>query len=78
MSAINRQFSTIDANCLVSCFKPPEWTQFDDQSAFQYSRTPARNASRSDAGGPTLHRSVRQKSRTRTRTRTSTTHLSNA
>ena len=40
MSAIKRQFSTIDAKRLVSCFNPPEWTQFDDRSAFQYSSTP--------------------------------------
>ena len=36
----------------------------------QYSNTPARNASRSDAGGPTLHHSAGPDSRTTTRTRT--------
>src|SRR5260221_11262274 len=36
----------------------------------QYSNTPARNASRSDAGGPTLHHSARPDSRTTTRTAT--------
>ncbi len=35
----------------------------------EYSNTPARNASRSDAGGPTLHHSARPDSRTRTRTK---------
>src|SRR5258707_7341435 len=38
----------------------------------QYSNTPARNASRSDAGGPILHHSARPDSRTRTTTRTRT------
>src|SRR6266436_4479595 len=33
----------------------------------QYSSTPARNASRSDAGGPTLHHSAWPDSRTRTK-----------
>ena len=35
----------------------------------QYSETPTRNASRSDAGGQTLHHSARPDSRTRTRTK---------
>src|SRR5258708_11267193 len=41
----------------------------------QYSSTPARNASRSDAGGPTLHHSAWPDSRTRTTTRTRTKPL---
>src|SRR5258708_20743237 len=45
MRAINRQFSTMDANYLVSYFKPPQLTPFDDQSAFPYSRRPLHTAS---------------------------------
>ena len=36
----------------------------------QYSNTPARNASRSDAGGPTIHHSACPDPRTKTTTRT--------
>src|SRR5258708_11689846 len=41
----------------------------------EYSNTPGRKASRSDAGGPILHHSARPDSRTRTTTRTRTKRL---